>query len=346
MVTQKDPIRLAIIGCGAIARIAHLKALASLPQYEVSYLCDRDLQIAKTAKRMFGLRSEVTTRVEDLAGKVDAAIVCVWPSFHLPVTSALLEQKLDVLCEKPLATTAAEAAEIALSARRAQRIVAVGQWCRCQKNMWILRKLLSLKFLGEIHEVVAEFGGELSWPMTTGAYFDRNFTSGGVMFDAGIHLLDLVSWLFGEISDISYEDDSYGGTEANGVLGGTVRFAGRQVPCRVVASWTHRLMNGIRVVGDEGEAEALFVEPNHVNIVRNLGGERIQIQVGPKDVEMPFLSSSPQEALLEDFAMSVRCRRNPITSAEAAVAPLRFVEEAYAVRRSMRQAWVEEFEST
>ena len=156
----ENPIRLAIVGCGAVARSSHLKALASLPQFDVRYLCDRDPQIAETAKREYGLRADVTSRTQDLAGKVEAAIVCVWPSFHMPVTCELLEMGLDVLCEKPLATTAATAAEIASAARRTRRIVAVGQWCRCQKNAWILRKLLSLKFLGEIREVVAEFGGE------------------------------------------------------------------------------------------------------------------------------------------------------------------------------------------
>ena len=95
---------------------------------------------------MYGLRADVTDRTLDLAGKVDATIVCVWPSFHLPVTCELLDMGQDVLCEKPLATSAADAVEIAAAARRAGRIVAVGQWCRCLKSAWILRKLLALGF--------------------------------------------------------------------------------------------------------------------------------------------------------------------------------------------------------
>jgi predicted dehydrogenase len=336
-----DPIRLAIIGCGAVARISHLAALARLPQYEVRYLCDRSLEAAQTAKRMFGLRADVTTRLQDLAGTVDAAIVCVWPRDHLPVTLELLGMGLDVLCEKPIATTAADAAAIAAAASRVQRIVAVGQWCRCQKSSWILRKLLSLQFLGEIREVVGEFGDILAWPMSTGAYFDRNLTRGGVMFNMGIHVLDLVVWLFGEIGGIRYEDDSYGGMETNGIVNGTVRVGGRDVPCRVAASWTHRLMNGVRVVGSDGEAEALFGERDQVTIRRSVGSERMRFQVRADGIEMPFRSSSPQEALLEDFAAALRARTSPITPAESAVLPLRLIEEAYSVRRPMAQPWVE-----
>src|SRR5437764_805285 len=97
---SEHPIRLGIVGCGAVARIAHLKALAALPQYEIRYLCDRDPDVARDAKTMFGLRAQTTPRIEDLAGEVDAAIVCVWPNFHKPITLQLLAMGLDVLCEK------------------------------------------------------------------------------------------------------------------------------------------------------------------------------------------------------------------------------------------------------
>ena len=63
--------------------------------------------------------------------------------------------------------------------------------------------------------------------MSSGAYFDRGITIGGVMFDAGIHVLDLVVWMFGDIDQIQYQDDSYGGVESNGVIRGMVTINGR-----------------------------------------------------------------------------------------------------------------------
>jgi predicted dehydrogenase len=336
-----ERIRLGIVGCGAVARIAHLKALSVLPEYEISCLCDRNLDVARTARTMFGLRAQITGEVQDLAGKVDAAIVCVWPNLHKPITLELVAMGIDVLCEKPVAGNSADATSMADAAMRAQRILAIGHWCRFLKNMWVLRKLLDMEFFGELREVVAEFGGALDWPMATGAYYDRSKTSGGVMFDAGIHIIDLVSWLFGEIANIGYEDDSFGGTEANGVLYGTVRAQGRDIPCRVAASWTHALRNSVRIVGSEAEGEARLNEREPLTVTRTVGGERMRFLVPADDLNLPFRSSSPQVGLLEDFAHCIRSRSAAVTPAAATIAPLQALERAYSVRRPMRQPWVE-----
>jgi predicted dehydrogenase len=161
------------------------------------------------------------------------------------------------------------------------------------------------------------------------------------MFDAGIHVIDLLSWLFGEIDQVQYEDDSYGGTEANGVLRGTVRVRERDIPCRVAASWTHPLRNSLRVVGSEGEAEARLNERHLLSVVRPVGRERMRFLVPADDFTLPFRSSVPQVALLEDFARCIRSRALPVAAAETTLAPLRVLEKGYSVRREMAQPWVE-----
>jgi predicted dehydrogenase len=337
----ENPIRLGIIGCGAITKIAHLKALATLPQFRVDFLCDRQQEAARIAKAEYRLGSEITTEIKDLAGNIDAAIVCVWPNSHKKVTLELLDMGVDVLCEKPIAGNYNDAVAMVNAAKLTQRILVIGQWCRYLRNMWVLRRLLDLEFFGELQEVSAEFGGSLTWPMATGAYYDRTLTCGGVMFDTGIHVVDLVSWLFGDISNIQYHDDSYGGTETNGILRGTVRVGRREVSCRVAASWTHGLRNSLKVVGSEGEAEAKLTEKEMLRVARRVRGERIQLIVPPENADIPFRSPSPQAALLEDFATSIRSRGAPITPGEGTLESMRTIETAYSVRRPMAQPWVD-----
>jgi predicted dehydrogenase len=334
-------IRLGIVGCGAVARNCHLKALATLPEYNVTYLCDRNLAAAETAKEIYGLGANVTDQLQEFAGNVDAAIVCVWPGEHVPVTLQLLNMGLDVLCEKPAATTSADAVVVVEAARRADRIVAVGQWCRCQKNVWNLQKLLSLDYFGEIRSVVAEFGNPLQWPMSSGAYFDRRITPGGVMFDTGIHVLDLVVWLFGGIDHIEYEDDSYGGVESNATIHGTLRIGRHQVPCRVAASWTHELINGIRLVTSKGEVKARFAIGDELTLRQSISGRCVESRITHSDLVTQFSALNPYAAQLENFAIALRTRSEPITPVASTVLPLEIMEAAHAVRRPMAQPWVE-----
>jgi predicted dehydrogenase len=341
MAESGAPIRVGFVGCGAVAQLCHLKALGTLPQFEVTYLCDRNLATAQTAKNIYGLRATVTDRIQDLAGRVDAAIVCVWPGDHLSVTRQLLEMGVDVLCEKPIATSSADAAAIVQAAERADRIVAVGQWCRCQKNVWILRRLLSLDFIGEIESVTAEFGNVLAWPMASGAFFDRKHTAGGVMFEAGVHVVDLVAWLFGRIDNIEYEDDSCGGVESNAVIHGTLRINGRDLPCHIGASWTHNLNNGLRLRGSKGEIEASFKLRDEITIRQMLGNNHVELRVPQGDLPIQFRSSNPYAAQLEDFAIAIRSRQPPITPVASTVLPLEIIETAYSRRRPMRQPWVD-----
>lgn len=334
------PLRLGIVGCGAVAQLCHLRALAALPQYEVVVLCDRKDEIALAAKLKFGLRAATTTRLEDLAGRVDAAIVCVWPRDHLQVTRELLASGIDVLCEKPVATCAADATIMADLAEQSGRIVAVGQWCRCLKSSWLLRRLLALGILGDIVEISAAFGSVLGWPMSSDAYFDRRLTPGGVMYDAGIHAVDLVVWLFGEISRIGFQDDALGGVEANGILRGVIEIDGRPVPCRIDASWTHDLGNRVRVVGTRGEAEATFGRSDDVSLGLSAAGDRINMQVPPDGLDTPFTSSNPYAAQLENFALAVQTRGQPVTPVRSTLLPLRIIETAYAIREPLEQPWV------
>jgi predicted dehydrogenase len=339
--TPRSPVRLGVVGCGAIVREGHLPALKAEPGAEVRILCDKDRRNCALAKKQFALSATETDRLDTFAGKVEAAIVAVPPRFHAPVAIQLLEMGIDVLCEKPLATTAAEAERMIQAAERHERILAVGLMTRFYKHNQVLQTVVRSGMLGVIKEVVAEQGAPLDWTMTTASYYNRETTSGGVFFDAGVHLIDRVLWLFGDLDEVEYEDDSYGGVESNAVLHGSLWINGKRVACHLGFSWTHKLNNSIKVIGTEATAEARFEEPDTVLMRRDIGGVPMKVSVQMDQPGSETLPRNPFSVQVKDFISAVRQRREPHVPASSAVGALRIIERAYAVRKPIAQPWVE-----
>jgi predicted dehydrogenase len=331
-------VRLAIVGCGAVVRHYHMPALAGIDNVEVSALCDLNRATADRLRRQFRLRVPITEDVDSLAGKVDAALVAVSPRNHAAVSIRLLEMGIHVCCEKPLACSSADAERMIAVATQHDRYLAVAQWCRFLPNLPVLRTLVLGGALGDVEEMVAEFGGPLDWPMDSAAYFSRQHTAGGVFFDTGIHMVDAVIWLFGDLSDLEYADDSYGGLEANAELHARLALNGRPVPIRFSFSWTDLRRNGIHVRGSRASAFASTATPETVTVRTRVGGQPVRMHVEADVRSRP--GRSPFRAQLEDFVESVAQRREPFVTAASALGALRAIEEAYGRRQQLRQPWL------
>lgn len=343
-IPSSRPLRLGIVGCGAITREAHLPVVAADRRIDVTMLCDRDRANALLAAREAGIDPGITTDVADLAGKVDAAIVAVPPRLHAPVAIQLMRMGIDVLCEKPLAISAGDGWRMVEVAQANGRVLAVALMMRFfPHNLW-LRDLVEDGEIGEVREVIVEDGAVLDWPMAGNSYFDRRATGGGVLFDNGVHLLDRVLWLFGGLDDVAYEDDAFGdGFESNARLTGSLRIGGRDVPARMDFSWSHRLRRSIRVVGERGTLEAATSDPDILTLHRDS-------RRGP--MEMRIVCSRSWDPLghyraqLDDFIGAVRERRAPFVSAESSLQALEVIETAYARRTPMAQPWLARMEAS
>jgi predicted dehydrogenase len=330
-------VRVGIVGCGAIVREAHLPVAIAEPGVDVTMLCDRNPGNATLLAREFGLDARITSELADFAGKVDLAIVAVPPRFHAPVAMQLLEMGIDVLCEKPLAIDTADARRMVATAQRTGRMLAVALMMRFfPHNAW-LKDLVEDGEIGAVREVVVEDGAPLDWPMASNSYFDRNATGGGVMFDMGIHYLDRVLWLFGELSDIAYEDDAFGGFETNARLSGVLQIGGRPVPARMDFSWSHRLRRSIRVIGERGTLEAAITDPRTLVLHRQMRHGPVQMQIRCAD-HWDWLSH--YRAQLADVVGALRERRAPFVTAESALHAQAVIETAYATRTPMAQPWL------
>jgi len=105
------PIKIGIIGAGAVTEFCHLPAAHSCPEIQVIALVDKNLERARSLTNRFGV-PQVMIDYHDLFGQVDG-VICALPHYlHAPVTIEFLESGIPVLVEKPLALTVEEARKV------------------------------------------------------------------------------------------------------------------------------------------------------------------------------------------------------------------------------------------
>jgi len=115
------PLRVGVVGTGALGR-HHARILSQLPGVEMVGIYDARREQAAAVAAEHGCT--VWDSLEDLAARLDAAVVAVPTVAHAEVGCALLRRGLHVLVEKPIASTLGEAD--GLLAARGDRVLAVG----------------------------------------------------------------------------------------------------------------------------------------------------------------------------------------------------------------------------
>ncbi len=149
-----DKTRVAVVGTGSFgrnhARVYHQMQVAGEP-VELAGVVDADFERAQAVAREFSTQAFPSTR--ELAGKIEAASVTVPTLHHLATARALMESGIDVLIEKPLASSLAEADEIAALARTSGCIVQVGHLERFNPAVRATIPMLNRPMFFEVHRL-------------------------------------------------------------------------------------------------------------------------------------------------------------------------------------------------
>ncbi len=196
-----EPLRLALVGCGGIAR-AYAEALRRVPALRPVAVVDP----APAARAALGGLVAAPQFVDldalwraDL--RLDAALVLTPPDTHEPLCCRLLAAGAHTLCEKPLAPTVAAAARMQGIARTAQRLLMLGSKFRYTADVVAARKLVAAGAIGAIVRGEIVFAARVD--MRHRWHSDPARAGGGVLMDNGSHAADLARCLLGPITRVS-----------------------------------------------------------------------------------------------------------------------------------------------
>jgi predicted dehydrogenase len=194
-------IRWGVLGPGGIAeRFAEAMTLTSGGQ--VAAVASRSIERARTFAERYGAAAAFGSYEDLLADDgVDAIYVAVPHSGHHQLTIDALTAGKHVLCDKPLALDAAQAAEMASVAGSTGRFLMEAMWTRFLPSYRRLVDLMDDGELGRPLLVEADFGFRMPL-MPEHRLFDRNL-GGGAALDLGIYPLQLCSLLLGSPSVVN-----------------------------------------------------------------------------------------------------------------------------------------------
>src|SRR5262249_40563923 len=113
------PVRVAVVGCGAITRGFHLPVLAGHDGVKVTALVDRDVARAGERAKTYGIGKVLADSAQLPAELADAALVATPPFHHAPCCLDLAGKGIHLFVEKPMAISAAEARAMAEAASKA-----------------------------------------------------------------------------------------------------------------------------------------------------------------------------------------------------------------------------------
>lgn len=191
-------IRIGLIGVGAAAQINHIPALKKTEGLELTALCDRDPEKAARVAQKFGIE-RAFDRLDDLLelDDIDAVDVCSPNYLHAPMAIAALEAGKHVLCERPLARNADEAAAMLKAAKKADRQLLCAVQHRFRADAQLLKKFVEKGDLGDIFFAKAGWLRQRTeWDSDEWRRQKRE-SGGGVVLDLGFQMLDLSLWALG-----------------------------------------------------------------------------------------------------------------------------------------------------
>lgn len=300
-------LRVAVIGAGAFGR-NHIRACNEIPDVELAGIYDLDLQRAEGLGPAFDSLQAVTENA-------DCAIIATPTITHEAIATELLKAGLDVLVEKPIATTSEAGARLDKIARERGRILQVGHLERFNPAVAALESVLTLPIFFEVHRL---------------SIFTPRSLDIDVVLDLMIHDLDIVLSLAKEYpSEVRAAGIS--------VLSPKVDIANVRLafPSGCIANLT-----ASRVSTEKVRKLRVFQPGEYISLdYQRQDALRLAIRRNePKSAEGGFVSTAslptiPGEPLkieLASFFHSVRTRQAPKVTAESATQALHLAEEILA----------------
>ena len=200
--SANSPVRIAILGAGAVSDYHHVPAINLDPRAELVAVCDANDQLLEQRRQDWGV-DLVSTDYEAICSSPDVdAVIIATPNFtHHPMAVAAAQAGKHIMCEKPLGLNVEEVRQMYQAAEQAGVVHMTVFTYRFAPSMRYLKHLAESGELGTLRHFRSQ--RFLDWPETSWGWRQYEDRAGaGDLFDMTIHRIDFAQDLLGPIKKI------------------------------------------------------------------------------------------------------------------------------------------------
>ncbi|HHM01927.1 MAG TPA: Gfo/Idh/MocA family oxidoreductase [Caldithrix abyssi] len=189
-------LKVAVVGAGKIAQIAHLPILAAREDVELCAVCDVDQGKARAITEKFNIPHWYFV-VDEMIKKErpDAVHICTPSVYHYPMSWLALSKGIHVFVEKPISFKIEEALKLYDYAAGQKRVLMTSLYNRYRSDVRMLRQFIESGELGEIFYIKAGWLRRWEKEIHGSWYSEKKSSGGGVLMDMGIQLMDVALFL-------------------------------------------------------------------------------------------------------------------------------------------------------
>lgn len=192
-------MKVAIIGCGVIG---YKRAKALDPEDFIVACCDSNPQAAEKFAEEFHCPWYTDYRRVLQEVECEAVVVAVVNRFILEIALSSLKSGKHVLSEKPLGRNAKEAKLMVDTAEHYHCVLKTGFNHRFHPGIWKAKEMYDQGAIGDLMWIRSRYGHGGRPGMEKEWRASKELCGGGELLDQGVHVIDLIRWFGGEITEV------------------------------------------------------------------------------------------------------------------------------------------------
>lgn len=326
MTTKK--VKIALVGAGYVAEVAHLPAYASHPAVELVAVVEEDPVRRNKIKKAFGFKRGYEDFTRMLSREdVDAVDICTPNYLHAPMAIAALRSGRHVLCEKPLARNATEGKKMVDMAKESGKMLMVAMNNRFRRDVNLLKTFVKRGELGGVQLVkvgwqrIARDWKQRRW------FTDQRMAGGGALLDLGLPLMDLAIWISGLKKPMRASCNVFGRSGKRGVEDSAcamINFAGGAC---LILEVTWNLLEPkdnsyLEIYGSQGGASL-----HPLKVHKAMHGHLVNVTPNIDDVRHYYRES--YQAEINHFVDCVQKKKRPLATGRDALKVLKILDAMY-----------------